>query len=61
MGGFHWQSGYGGFSVSPGEVEQVVDYIDQQEKHHRALSFQDEYRRFLKTYLVEYDERYVWD
>jgi REP element-mobilizing transposase RayT len=34
LGGFHWQSGYGGFSVSPGEVHSVVEYIGQQEAHH---------------------------
>ncbi len=61
LGGFHWQNGYGGFSVSPTELEQAVKYIEQQEAHHRSLSFQDEYRRFLKRYEVEYDERYVWD
>ncbi len=61
MGGFHWQSGYGGFSVSPSELGRVVEYIEGQEAHHRSLSFQEEYRRFLKQYEVEYDERYVWD
>jgi putative transposase len=61
LGGFHWQNGYGGFSVSAGEVEQVVEYIDQQEAHHRSLSFQDEFRQFLERYGAEYDERYVWD
>ena len=60
-GGFHGQSGYGGFSVSPGEVDSVVKYIEQQEVHHRATSFEEEYRRFLKAYEVEYDERFVWD
>jgi len=59
--GFHWQSGYGGFSVSPSDVEAVVEYIDCQEEHHRVVSFQEEYRKFLQTYGVEYDERYVWD
>ncbi|HTV57163.1 MAG TPA: transposase, partial [Terriglobia bacterium] len=61
VGGFHWQNGYGGFSVSPGELDQVVKYIEDQERHHRALSFQDEYRRFLERYQVEYNEQYVWD
>jgi len=58
---FHWQNGYGGFSVSPAEVDSVAAYIEGQEEHHRKVSFQDEYRRFLKEYGVEYDERYVWD
>jgi putative transposase len=61
LGGFHWQSGYGGFSVSPSEVDSVVKYIEQQEEHHRATSFEEEYRGFLKAHEVEYDERYVWD
>ena len=61
LGEFHWQNGYGGFSVSPGKLDEVVKYINRQETHHRAVSFQDEYRRFLKQYDVEYDERYVWD
>ena len=51
----------GGFSLSPSEVEAVAEYIDHQEEHHRTVSFQEEYRKFLQTYGVEYDERYVWD
>ena len=61
LGGFHWQSGYGGFSVSPGELGDLVQYINEQEGHHRSLNFQDEYRQFLKSNEVEYDERYLWD
>jgi putative transposase len=61
LGGFHWQNGYGGFSVSSGQVHGLSGYIEQQEKHHRAVSFQEEYRKFLEDYGVEYDERYVWD
>jgi putative transposase len=58
---FHWQNGYGGFSVSAAEVDSVARYIEGQEEHHRVVSFQDEYRRFMEEYRVEYDERYVWD
>ena len=61
LGGFHWQSGYGGFSVSASNVGEVGRYIEQQEEHHATVSFQDEYRKFLARYEVEYDERYVWD
>jgi putative transposase len=50
---FHWQNGYGGFSVSSAEVDSVGAYIEGQEEHHRMVSFQDEYRRFLKEYGVE--------
>jgi REP-associated tyrosine transposase len=58
---FHWQNGYGAFSVSQSHVEQVRRYIASQEEHHRKVTFQDELREFLKRYEVEYDERYLWD
>ena len=58
---FHWQSGYGAFSVSQSHLKPVIDYIERQEEHHQHVTFQDEYRSFLKKYNVEYDERYVWD
>ena len=58
---FHWQAGYGAFSVSQSNLEEVVRYIENQEEHHKRVTFQDEYRAFLKAYGIEYDERYVWD
>jgi putative transposase len=58
---FHWQSGYGAFSVSPAHIEALKAYIRNQEEHHRKETFQDEFRRLLRKYGIEYDERYVWD
>lgn len=58
---FYWQDGYGAFSVNPSQVDAVIAYITNQHKHHRKMTFQEEYRLFLKKYKVEYDERYVWD
>jgi putative transposase len=58
---FAWQAGYGAFSVGESQVETVVKYIQKQEEHHRVITFQDEYRRFLEKYRVTFDERYVWD
>lgn len=58
---FHWQSGYGVFSVSQSNVSGVIEYIRQQEDHHRRVTFQDEYRAFLRKHAVDFDERYVWD
>ena len=58
---FHWQNGYGAFSVGQLEVTDVKRYIQSQKEHHRRVTFQDEYRKFLKDYGIEYDERYVWD
>jgi REP-associated tyrosine transposase len=56
---FHWQSGYGAFSISQSQVATVKRYIGRQKEHHRRVTFQDEYRKFLKAYEVEYDERFV--
>jgi putative transposase len=58
---FHWQDGYGIFSVSPSHFEAVRKYILQQEEHHRKETFQDEYLRILKKYKAPFDERYLWD
>jgi len=58
---FHWQDGYGAFSVSPSHVKALTEYIETQAKHHKRTTFQHEFRRILKKYDVEYDERYVWD
>ncbi|MDA0766119.1 MAG: IS200/IS605 family transposase [Verrucomicrobia bacterium] len=60
-GGFKWQGGYGWFSVGPQDLEKARAYVQGQKEHHRTESFQEEFRRFLKRYGVEYDERYVWD
>jgi len=58
---FHWQQGYGAFSISPSHVEALKKYIANQEEHHRKESFQDEFRRLCKKYGLEIDKRYVWD
>jgi REP element-mobilizing transposase RayT len=58
---FAWQAGYGAFAVSMSNVELVHGYIAGQEEHHAKVSFQDEYRAFLRKHGIEWDERYVWD
>jgi REP element-mobilizing transposase RayT len=58
---FHWQNGYGAFSISESHLDRVYLYIEHQEQHHKRFTFQDEFRRILKKYRIEYDERYVWD
>ena len=58
---FAWQQGYGAFSVSPSHVTAIEQYISEQEEHHAKVSFQEEYRRLLKKYSVDNDERFVWD
>jgi len=57
---FAWQGGYGCFSVSSSLHDTTKRYIENQEKHHKKMTFQDEYIAFLKEYKIDYDERYVW-
>jgi REP element-mobilizing transposase RayT len=56
---FSWQRGYGAFTVSQSDVEEVRDYIRRQKEHHRRISFRDEFISFLKINGIEYDERFV--
>ncbi|MEX2484874.1 MAG: IS200/IS605 family transposase [Brumimicrobium sp.] len=58
---FHWQSGYAAFSYGQSAFENVVKYIENQEEHHRKLTFQEEYKWFLEKFRIDYDERYVFD
>ena len=58
-GKFSWQEGYGAFSYGKSQVDNVIDYIKNQEKHHKKRTFADEYLEFLKLFEIDYDERYV--
>ena len=58
---FHWQAGYGTFSVGPSDADDVVEYIVRQDEHHRTTTFQEEFRAFLGRHEVAFDERYEWD
>lgn len=57
---FEWQEGYGAFSYSKSHVNTVIEYIKNQEEHHKKESFRDEYLKFLKAFEIEYDERYIF-
>jgi putative transposase len=61
MRDFAWQNGYGIFSIGFSQIDGVKNYIATQEDHHRRISFQDEFRQFLRRYEIEFDERYAWD
>lgn len=56
---FAWQEGYGAFSYSQSHLSNVINYIKNQENHHKKITFIDEYKAFLKTFEVEYDVRYI--
>jgi hypothetical protein len=59
--GFAWQSGYGAFSVSCSNADEVKRYIAEQPQHHRVRTFKEEFIAFLTRHNIEYDERYIWD
>jgi putative transposase len=58
---FHWQAGYGIFSVSASHRPAIESYLERQAEHHRTISFQDEYRSLLRKHGIEWNEDYVWD
>jgi REP element-mobilizing transposase RayT len=59
-GKFHWQEGYGAFSHSHSQIDRVVKYIRNQEKHHKKISFREEYIKMLLSFDVEYKETYLF-
>jgi len=58
-GKFGWQAGYGAFSYSHSQIDSVVKYIMNQEKHHKKKTFGQEYMELLQRFNIEYDERYI--
>jgi putative transposase len=58
---FAWQTGYGAFSISQSQLAAVINYVQDQERHHRTMTFQEEYVKMLRKQGIEYDERYLWD
>jgi REP element-mobilizing transposase RayT len=58
---FYWQTGYGAFSVSASKEDAVSAYIENQERHHRKTTFQDELREFFRKHRIPFDEKYLWD
>jgi REP element-mobilizing transposase RayT len=59
-GKFEWQEGYGAFAYSKSQLPQVISYIENQESHHKQLSFVDEYKQVLETSGIDYEDRYIF-
>jgi REP element-mobilizing transposase RayT len=58
---FHWQAGYGAFSVSHSSEAEVKRYIENQDERHAKMTFPDELRALFRRHGVAFDERFVWD
>ena len=57
---FAWQTGYGAFSVSASNEKQVFRYIQDQERHHRRMTFEQEFISLLRKHAISFDERFLW-
>ena len=58
--GFDWQTGYGAFSVSKSAQARVMEYIQNQERHHRRWKFTAEFMALLEKHGIEYEKRHLW-
>jgi len=58
---FDWQDGYGAFSIGRSQRDEVIEYIRGQQRRHGRVSFQDEFRKLVVAYEIDFDERYLWD
>jgi REP element-mobilizing transposase RayT len=60
-GRYQWQEGYGAFSYSRAQINDVINYINSQEEHHKKMSFKDEYLKLLDKFEVDYDPKYLFE
>lgn len=58
---FNWQTGYGAFSVSHSQLDKVINYIINQQEHHKRRTFKEEYIELLKKYMIEFDDKYLFE
>ncbi len=60
-GRFSWQEGFGAFSYSRSQIDSVIRYIQNQQRHHGRRTFREEYIEFLRKFEVDYSERYIFE
>ena len=58
---FEWQSGYGAFSYSISQIDNVIKYINNQQEHHRKHTFKEEFHNFIEKFQIEYKEEYSFE
>jgi len=61
IGKFNWQEGFGAFSYSHSQLDNVIGYINNQEEHHKKKTFKEEYLEFLEKFNVVYDNKYLFE
>ena len=58
---FNWQEGYGAFSYSHSQLDDVIAYIRNQKEHHKTKTFKEEYTSFLKKFNIEYEDKFLFE
>lgn len=61
LGKFSWQAGYGAFSYTKSDVDKVIHYIQNQEEHHKKLTFKEEYINLLTEFKIDYNDQYLFE
>lgn len=56
---FSWQEGFGAFSYSHSQIDQVAKYVLNQKTHHETMTFRSEYLDFLKKFEIAFEEKYL--
>lgn len=60
-GKFEWQTGYGAFSFSRSQRDNVINYIMNQEEHHKTRTFKEEYLKMLNDFEITHEEKYLFE
>lgn len=55
-----WQDGYAAFTYGIEELNRLIEYVKNQEEHHRKKTFKEEYREILIERGVEFEEKYLF-
>lgn len=61
IGKFQWQEGFGAFSYAQSQLDAVINYVNNQERHHQKRTFKDEYIELLQKFNIEFDEKYLFE
>lgn len=58
---FNWQEGYGAFSYSHSQLNNVIGYINNQKEHHKKKTFKEEYLEFLLNFNIEFKNEHLFE
>ena len=59
-GKFEWQTGFGAFTLGQSQIPKIINYIKNQEEHHKVRTFKEEYIDFLKAYEIDFTNEYIF-